>query len=262
MRYLRWPHTGLLLCPAASGRHSWTLQDKGLLGPEGRQRSISHAEAAKRMKIHEKPSRISCIMMAAIAADCLNEGLWLLLHSWWFLVGGGKCKDERKVNDEDSTFVVLVTVWGVSTSAARRPERTKNETKDMERVSHLRVVDVRLLMRVSPPTPQPTFPWHTYCTHQCINRSSESRSCTCATCLYFFCKAAELSCRNENISTRNQKCVSGCSLFTPRSHNIRGKASPKFSLNFAQNHLPPGTQTDDLIITGSLNKISVHYKNK
>lgn len=44
---------------------------------------------------------------------------------------------------------------------------------------------ISLLIRVSPSSPPPlkktqTFPWHASCTHQRIDRSDESRSCTCA----------------------------------------------------------------------------------
>lgn len=62
------------------------------------------------MKIHENPSRISCIMMAAIAGRLLERGPLTAVALVMVFSGGGKCKDEREVNDEDSTFVVLVTV--------------------------------------------------------------------------------------------------------------------------------------------------------
>lgn len=180
------------------------------------------------MKIHDKPPTISCMKICAVIKDHrLNEGLSLWQEE--------ECEDRRadgkvqrltSVSDEgDCTFVVPVTVLGVSTSAPRRPARRKRNNL----LGNLCEVIVRLLMRVPPPS---TFPGHTYYTHQCTHWSTEHWSCTRvprAAFVFLSCWVIMLVWKHGRW---NQKFMSGCFLFASSGHNIIRKPQSTRSCTF------------------------------
>lgn len=202
------------------------VQHKGPLGG-GR----AALPLSRRKKVHEnswQPSRISCITMAAISREGLS--LWEeTVHLWRSQEDDVVIKDECKDNRWQWLVwgIVPLWLWGLCQGfpllqPAALPG--ENENKDMERVRETHEVNSRLLTRGFPPLLKHLL--DTCCKHQRINRPSESWSRTRAPVFVILSQRAIMAVWKHQ--QWNQKCVSGCSLFTPSSHHVRRGAQTSY----------------------------------
>lgn len=194
------------------------------------------AASLTQKKVHEnswQPSGISCITMAAVSRDrCVKEGISLweeTVHLWRSQEDDVVIKDECKDNRWQWLVwgIVPLWLWGLCQGfpllqPAALPG--ENENKDMERVRETHEVNSRLLTRGFPPLLKHLL--DTCCKHQRINRPSESWSRTRAPVFVILSQRAIMAVWKHQ--QWNQKCVSGCSLFTPSSHHVRRGAQTSY----------------------------------
>lgn len=195
------------------------------------------AASLTQKKVHEnswQPSGISCITMAAVSRDrCVKDGLSLweeTVHLW-------RSQEDDVVIKKSSVKTIDGSDWceGLylcgSGDCVRGfhfcsppPCQEKTKTKTWS-VSERRMRWIHDYSRgVFPPPLKHLL--DTCCKHQRINRPSESWSRTRAPVFVILSQRAIMAVWKHQ--QWNQKCVSGCSLFTPSSHHVRRGAQTSY----------------------------------